>query len=141
MGWPEITMRMAKNEDGPRIAELCEKGCGFGGFEEWNIDWGQIAPWWIVAEHEGQIVGAIQFCPSRPVARLEMLSIDPGADIRVRGVVADLLTRQGTAQAHLAGCSAVSAVIEEGAESFKKVAERRGWFVGARGDLMYKRCN
>jgi hypothetical protein len=41
-----------------------------------TLQWDRIAPYWLVAEIGGEIVGALQTCPSRPIGRLEMLSLD-----------------------------------------------------------------
>ena len=46
-----VIVRMAKNEDGPRVGELvCASGFKQDG---WEIDWNDIEPWWFVVELGG----------------------------------------------------------------------------------------
>ena len=40
-------------------------------------DWAGIYPYWLVAEREDQVIGALQILHGRPAGRLEFLGLDP----------------------------------------------------------------
>jgi hypothetical protein len=69
-----IKVRLAANDEGPRVAELAAT-CGFV-FSDWEIDWSDIHPHWLVADHLGELLGCLQLCYGRPVGRLEILGVD-----------------------------------------------------------------
>ena len=52
-----IDVRLAQNEDGIAIAALI-KEMGFAGIQD--LDWSDIYPYWLVAEMDGEIVGAVE---------------------------------------------------------------------------------
>ena len=68
-----ITVRLASNYEGDLIRELVYQN----GFDLDWIDWNDIYPFWLVALMEENIVGCIQVCLSRPIGRIELLSINP----------------------------------------------------------------
>jgi hypothetical protein len=135
----DVTVRLAKNEDGEKIAELARKG-GFY-FDDWDIDWSDIFPYWLVAEYKGEVVGCIQVLPGKPVGRLEMLGISPSVSRRLRSLAVRHLTSTGQLVIGMYGGQAASGMIPFELKSYKKVAQRRGWVVLSTGDLMLRRVD
>ncbi len=138
---PKIHVRMAKNEDGPEVEDLVLRGGGFGNFEDWRINWSDIEPYWLLAEERGDPtpLGVIQFLAGKPIARLEMLSIDPNLPLRTRAMVAKELVHAGQLMARLHGSECLSGHIPHEMKGYQKVAERRGWVPLADGLMNYKR--
>lgn len=74
--WPtakDFKIRSAVDTDGPVIAALL----ALAGPDFRHLDWHSIGAGWIVADREGEIVGALQICNGKPIGRLELLAIDP----------------------------------------------------------------
>ena len=68
-----MKVRLAQDDDGPRIGELARaSGVGVEG-----IDWASVHPFWLLAERDGAVIGAIQIILAKPIGWLEMLSLDP----------------------------------------------------------------
>jgi hypothetical protein len=82
---------MAKNDDGDAVAALMEKN-EFFQWDNWSIDWHDLEPNWLVAEHDGEIVGCIQVVPAKPIGRMEVLSINPDLSLMMRYAVTKALT-------------------------------------------------
>ena len=135
----DITIRMAKNDEGDVIGDLVLRGCGFGAFDGWDIDWSDIEPYWFVAEAAGVPLGCVQVCPGKPIGRVEMLSVEPALTKREAGLVTKVLIGQAIMTARLYGGQGLSGVIFDENADFKQVAEHRGWFDGGGGHLYYKR--
>ena len=91
----DIKARLAINDEGPRVAELAAT-CGFV-FSDWEIDWSDIHPHWLVADHLGGLLGCLQICYGRPVGRLEALCIDKSLERLTRALVVNLLLDTGAA--------------------------------------------
>jgi len=127
----DIVLRLGKNEDGPRIGELV--GLNF------EVDWSDIEPWWVVAEIDGKVVGAVQVCPAKPVARVEMLAIDPELNHRARSEVVMRLRDQWEATARMGGAVALAGAIESEMQSFFDVAVHRGYRNTGDAFVMMKR--
>jgi hypothetical protein len=132
-----ITVRIATDQDGPDIARLA-KLSSFE-FEGMEIDWSDIFPHWILAEHEGRAVGAVQVCPGRPVGRMDLLFLDPQLRNAQRGIATKFLTMAGQEVCRRAGAQIVMSVIAHDMPGFKKVAKKRGWRTINSGVLMVKR--
>ena len=85
----KVTVRMATNDDGPRIGEIAQDDPIAG------LDWSDVAPYWLVAEIDGAIVGALQLCLAKPFGWLEMLFLDGALDDLPRGRVVKALVERG----------------------------------------------
>ncbi len=72
------TVRLAINADGPRIGEMHGPN---------KLDWSKVEPYWLVAELDNEIVGALQMQHGLPVGRLEELTIDAELNPRQRAMV------------------------------------------------------
>ncbi len=128
----DLSVRMATNEDGAVISALVAST----GFEEDYIDWTVIYPYWLVAEHEGKIVGTVQICPSRPIGRLEFLVTVPDLSHRLKAITVKRLLVTGVETLKLNGAQLVSGVVSFEMKSFKKMLKRRGAITALSGNLM-----
>jgi hypothetical protein len=135
----DVKVRLAQNDEGEIVAELAAH-CGFY-FEGWDIDWSDIFPYWLIAEHEGRPVGCIQVLPGKPVGRLEILGVDPLVSRRLRALVVKHLTTVGQMVIKMYGGQAACGVIPFELKSYKRVIERRGGVVLATGDFMLRRVD
>lgn len=133
-----VSIRIATDADAPVVQMLAEKDAGFA-FESWPLDWTHIFPDWIVAEVEDKVVAALQVLPGKPVGRMEILSVEPTLTPATRAHIVKRITDWGIAFLVSQGCQGAMGVIPEEWESYKKVAERRGWVAISRGNLMLKR--
>ena len=116
-----IHVRVARNRDGASIAAL-----------SWQVDaqldanWAQIEPYWLVAENDAGICGAVQLCPGLPVGRLEMLYTDQHITKRQRARVVRALLLAGAAQLKRMGAQYVAGHVAYGRRSFRDILYRRG---------------
>jgi N-acetylglutamate synthase-like GNAT family acetyltransferase len=127
-------VRLATNADGPRIGELLT-GMGFRD----ALDWSDIAPYWLVAEEEGRIIGAVQTVLGKPVGWMELLSIDPGLSHKRKAMVVRALIYRGMALLQGAGAQMVMFSVPHELRSYRAVLERRGGVVVGAGNIMAKR--
>lgn len=130
-----IVTRLATDDEGPVLHDLAKR-CGFLGGE---LEWRTVFPFWWVAECEGQILGAIQFLLSHPIARMEHLAIDPDLSDRTRGVIVLLLTEQCCTVARQAGAAAIASMIPEYLEAYLQQAANRGYEPCDKGVEVVKR--
>ncbi len=136
-----ITVRLASDEDGPRIGELAVSN-GFGVFEDgvWEMDWSQVAPSWLVAEEDGKIIGAIQVLIARPIGRIEMLFMDTELSLRGKHRVVKLILDAGLTILRQNGVYAVMTSVPSNLERYRDVLKDEyngvdmsdGWIMGAR---------
>jgi hypothetical protein len=133
----EIKARLAVNEEGPRVAELAA-ACGFA-FSDWEIDWGDIHPHWLVADHKGELLGCLQVCYGRPVGRLEILGIEPTLATPTRAVVVKVLLSTGFTILKEYGAEAVSGIVPFELKWYKRFLQRRGGRVLVSGNLLIYR--
>lgn len=69
----KTTVRFAKDEDGIAIRDLLNlNDCLTEG-----LDWLEISPYWLVAEHRGQIIGCIQVLPGLPTGFIDQWVVNP----------------------------------------------------------------
>ena len=127
-----ISIRLATNDEGPIIKGFVAAT----GFVEDYLDWSQIFPFWLVAEVEGEIVGCLQVCPSRPIGRLEFLYTVPELSHKMRSLVVWQLIVTGKEVLRHEGAQLVSAVIPFELKSYKRLLKRRGAITALSGNLM-----
>lgn len=132
-----VTIRLARNDDAKVVADLV--ACSGFVFDDWQIDWSDIHPHWLLAEHEGRPVGTIQLCYGRPIARIEILAIPESVPKRLRAAVVVNLIAVASQTMHQYGAQAVSAMIPFSLGSYKKAAKRRGWITLDSGNIMMRR--
>ena len=134
----KINIRLAAGpEDGAELGHLAALGGFFtAGFD---LDWSDVFPHWIIAEVEGDIAGAIQVCPGKPIARLEWLLIHPRYRHRMRAQIAKALWYAGLGTLKRAGAQMASSLIEFDDPGTKAVLEHRAAVEIGQGRIMIKR--
>lgn len=131
----EPTLRLAADGDGGTIANLCA-ACGYHALD--NVDWSRVYPYWLVAEIDGLILGAIQVAFSLPVGRIEFLAIEPELGIRDRAMLVRALAAQAQSTLRQGGCSLASFMIPDHLDSYRAILERRGAVVLFEGTTLIK---
>lgn len=131
-----VTIRLARNDDAKVVADLA--ACSGFAFEPW-MDWSDLFPHWLLADHDGKPVGTIQICYGKPVGRIEILGIPEEVPRKLRGVVVRELVTAGLATLREYGAQAVSGMIPFSMPSYKKAAKRRGWITLDSGNIMLAR--
>lgn len=117
-----VTIRAATNADGEKIGELSWAA----GFTIEGIDWSCVEPNWLVAEYGGDVVGAVQLCPGKPIGRIELLSIDQRLPHRAKSTVVRELLFAACRVLRSLGAQFVSGLVDDTRESFMQVLSRRG---------------
>jgi N-acetylglutamate synthase-like GNAT family acetyltransferase len=116
-----VTTRLAMDTDAPAIKALLSQTHE----TDESIDFSHIAPFWLVAEIEGKIVGCIQTLPSRPFGGLENLHLS-GALSRLRKAkVAEKLLLDGCAILRYHGASHVIGFVSDSLAEYRGFLERR----------------
>jgi N-acetylglutamate synthase-like GNAT family acetyltransferase len=138
MGHRDIIIRGVKNEDGPAVAALMKKADYFQ-WENFEIDWSDLEPHWLVADNKGQIVGCIQVTPARPIGRIEMLCVDPDLKLLTRGYVVKHLTDHAVGVNVMYGAQAVASSIPYELQGYFEEASSRGWTETNQGYIIMKR--
>lgn len=117
-----FTIRSGVNDDGQRIRRLLEEG----GFPNIDISWDNIELSWLVAEKDGEMVGAINLSFGRPVGRIEMLCIDQTLPQRHKAKVAAYLFRKCREMLIDAGSAVVMSLISDEMKGFQELVARHG---------------
>jgi hypothetical protein len=130
-----VKVRLAQDADGPRIGDLA-RASGFG---VEGIDWSRVHPFWLAAELDGRVVGAIQIITAQPIGWLEMLSLDPDLSHREQAVAVKALVERGTIALKAFGAQMAMGTVGGDRRSYMRVLERRGAVVVATGKLFAKR--
>ncbi len=131
----KIKIRIAQNSDGKIIEHLVKSS----GFDIKDIDWNDVYPYWLVADLNGEVIGCIQTCISKPIGRLEMLAVIEDLNPVLRSIVVKSLLYAGGATLKAAGAQIAMSMIEFGSQSFKKLLKRRGCVVVGQGNMIAKR--
>lgn len=132
-GRPQITARIAVNEEGPYIYQLCE-AMGFGGLE--FLEWRDIYPHWLVAEMNGEVVGAIEVLVGKPVGRAEFLSIRQDLHHIDRARISKLLLITAMATLIQAGSQVMMGIVPFENKQFKRMLKKRGGFICSTGNMI-----
>lgn len=128
-------VRPATAADMDAVCLLCQAS----GFWYMPEDMESSAPWWCVYEQDGEIIGALQFCIGRPIARLEELAMEPTLRKRDKAMVAEALIRRGMALCRAAGAGMVQFFVPEHLGSYRRVLEKRGAVSVGEGRMLVKR--
>ena len=131
-----LTIRWAKEGEGPEIQAILHAD-GWSPLTE--LDWTLAGTSWKVAERQGLILGAVQVCLGIPVARLEMLAIDPLLPQSERAIVMRDLMAHAQMAAKVYGATAVSFMIGNNLPGFQHIVERRGAVCVSQGSIYMKR--
>jgi hypothetical protein len=130
-----IAVRIAANSEGERISELVKET----GFIVDGFTWNNIAPYWLVAEVDGVIIGCIQVCLSLPVGRIEMLAVDKRLSHVTRARVIYQLCITAGATLKAAGAQMATSLISFKNKPWKQILKRRGCVSIGVGNVMAHR--
>ena len=132
----QLTVRWAKEGEGPEIQAILQA-------DGWNplneLDWSKCETSWFVAERDGLLLGAVQVCMGIPVARLEMLAIDPLLSQSERAIVMRDLMAHAQLAAKMFGATAVSFMIGDDMTGFQYIVTRRGAVRISTGGIFIRR--
>jgi len=132
--WPtakDFKIRSAVDKDGPTIAALL----AFSGPDFRHLDWHSIGAGWIVADREGEIVGALQVCHGKPIGRLELLAIDPQRSKTFKAKAFKALVLTGCKMLAYFGSQEVQFLTPADTADYHKIMERYGSRKQAEGIL------
>jgi len=130
----DIHVRFARDAEGMMIAQMVH-----GSHDSVpNTGWEKVCPYWLVAEHEGEVVGTMQICYSSPIGRLEFLSFIPGLSFRIRGLVAHALLSLGSATLQKAGCHAIAGAVPVDQKQYQSVLKANGCSVLTKTEVMVR---
>lgn len=130
---PRVHISIASNLEGPVIKDLCIQA-GYG--EYYGLAFDDIYPYWLVAKMDGEIVGAIQTLPGRPVGRLESLCyVSDLSDIDRTRVMGHLVST-GLAAVKMDRASMASGMVLFKDRAFKRFLKKRGGRVIGSGNIM-----
>lgn len=131
-----ITVRLAKNEEGPQLERLL-LGMQFG-LE--GLDWSDIEPYWLVAEDEGRIIGCVQIILGKPMGWLEFLSVAQDLGKKRKAIVVrELAVNQGPALLKGFGAQVAMGTVPDELQSYIEVLVNRGIRNTGHGFVMAKR--
>jgi len=133
-----VDVRMAKNDDGPAIKRIVD-AIGAFQFANFELDWSDIEPGWLVGEHGGRIIAAIQVLPGKPIGRIECLLVDPELGLMMRAVATRTMTDHAIAAIHMHGAQAVSSLIPSWLPSYMNISLRNGWRELDEGSIVMRR--
>ena len=119
-----ITCRLAQPDEGPVVKALIQAKAGAA----WDwIDWAAIGPQWLIAEYAGRPIGCMMFSVGTPIARADLLSVDPTLPKRQRAIAARDLAYMAWDICRRYGAQAVLMMIERSPENqWLNIAMRRG---------------
>ncbi len=130
-----MKVRLAQDADGPRIGELA-RASGFG---VEGIDWASVHPFWLVAERDGEVIGAINIVLSKPIGWLEMLSLDPDLSHRDQAMAVKALVERGAIALKVFGAQMAMGTVPEELGEYRQVLRKRGVVDTGSGFTMAKR--
>ena len=128
-----MKIRVAQNDDGPRIGELARHS----GFTVDGLDWSEVHPFWLVAEDE-KIIGALQIILAKPIGWLEMLVLDPELTELTRARVVKKLASAGMTALKGFGSQLVMFSVPFAEKPYKKALKKRGAVVTSSGNVLAK---
>ncbi len=132
----KLIFRLAEDSEGETLKNLCN-------LVGYNIpgDWSRVHPYWIVAESNGLILGAIQVCPGLPVGRLEFLAVEPEVSSHLRGRLVRGLVLHGSATLKRMGADGAAGSVPFEMKSYKRVLKKRGAVMIMSGNTFMKRLS
>ncbi len=129
-----MNVRLAQDADGSRIGELARHS----GFTVDGLDWSEVHPFWLVAEREGEIVGAIQIILAKPIGWLEMLVLESDLSHRDRARAVKSLVTAGLTSLKGFGAQLVMGAVPFEEKSYKRALKKRGAVVTSSGNVLGK---
>jgi len=87
-------------------------------------DWNKIAPYWAVAEVDGEIVAALQLCPSLPTGRVEHLNIKPDLNKITAMKAAHALIKYAEVAMMRMGCTTIAGYVTFRNKGVKRLIQK-----------------
>lgn len=126
---PSVTI--AQNEAGETIRGLVKDNGFF-----YEADWSDIYPYWLIATHEGEIVGCLQVLPGKPIGRIEMLATKTSLDKLKRANIAWRLYVTAVSMLRTQGSQVASSIVLFNNKGVKRSLKKRGANVEGQGNIM-----
>jgi hypothetical protein len=129
-----VTYRLARDEDGAALGKLFRAA----DYADHGVDWetAAVGNWWLLAEREGEVRGAVQIIASRPWGYIGEIVVHPDERGRRQDGAGSLAKRPGTIGYKLymhalallqeAGVEVVMGVIHEQLSGLQKIVTRYG---------------
>ena len=137
--WPqswEFQVRAATDADGPAIHALVDQMTMAQGWKLPDCDWSRVAPFWYVADLQGWVIGAVQVCVSRPMSRLELLSVHQKLSKTKQAKVAKAVLARGLLALQLDGATMATGVVTGAENGFVRILERCGAQCAVKGIMV-----
>jgi hypothetical protein len=129
----KVPVRFAHDGQAMQIAQMvhtCHVGIP-------RCEWKKIYPYWMVAEHDGEMVGCVQLCYSSPIARLEFMSFVPGLAFKTRAIaVKGMLMMAARTLKKTEGVTAVAGTLDFAQKSFRDILKDEGCRVALSGQVL-----
>ena len=129
-----MQIRLAQNDEASQIQALLR----YDGFEVDDLDWSDIYPYWLVAWHDGKIVGCLQVCLGKPIGRLECLTLAPWLSSHRKGRILQDLVFAGLATLRASGAGAAASMVSFENRSLQRWVKRHGAARAYGGNIFVK---
>ena len=114
-----MKIRLAVDSEGQDILRLFPK------WEQMNADdWERIHPYWAVAEVDGEIVAAVQLCPSLPIGRIEHLNLKKDLNKVTATKAAHALIKYAEVAMMQMGCKFIAGYVEFRNKPIKRLIQK-----------------
>jgi N-acetylglutamate synthase-like GNAT family acetyltransferase len=123
---------IASNAQGEAIGQLVRDA----GFEVEDVEWSDIAPYWLVAVQDGEVVGCIQVAPAKPFGRLEMLAVSAELTDYLKSKAARMLLISGTSTLRAGGSQFATAMVAFKNKRMNRLLKKRGCTRMSQGNIM-----
>lgn len=128
----EVRVRYARDSEGSAIAQMVHSCHDHVPVAEWA----PIYPYWLAAEHDGEMIGCVQVCYSAPVGRLEFLSFLPNLPYRTRALAVKALLGLGELTLRKTGAKAIAGCLGFEQKGFKEILKGEGCRVVMSANVM-----
>ena len=126
-------LRLAKPRDGARLQALLKD---FGYAYIGQLDWSNLTPDWILAEAEGELVGAVQVVLSRPLGYVHFLATAPALPHRRKAQLVKALGLQAALTLQSFGAQMAGFFVTHDRKNWKRLLKRRNCKIIGTGHMM-----
>lgn len=130
----EIRVRFARDSEAMLIAQLVHSSHEAVPKAAWD----RVYPCWMVATKDGEIIGCVQVCYSVPIARLELLSFQPGLPYRTRALAVKALLNLAVLTLKDWGAHAIAGCLGFDQKPFKEILKAEGCVMLTTGNVLMK---
>ena len=90
-----------------------------------SADWNKVFPYWAIAVKDGEIVAALQMCPSLPIGRIEHLNLKQDLNKITATKAAHALIKYAELAMIQNGCSVIAGYVEFKNKPIKKLIQKQ----------------